>query len=136
MPLTDAQCRDVLRHFLTWVRRKDPVGYETLVVHAELGHENVEGRVALLRAISTYTRAMHVATSSTHGRILGLLNDHIGGDIKGVRVSLSGQEQDLYRRDYVDLTPTIDKTEFVHALKELYHMIEQDGGHGNDSHGA
>ena len=128
MPLTDAQYNDVLRHFLTWVRRKDPVGYETVVIHAELGHDNVQGRIALLRAISAYKGVMHAATFGTHGKILRLLNDHISGDIRGVQVALSSQEQDLYKREYLDLTPTIDNTQFVYALKDLYHMIEEDGG--------
>ena len=134
MPLSDAQYQGVLRHFLTWVRRKDPVGYETLMRYAEIDFERGLNRDALLRAIMTYAKTMQPATTGTYGKVLQLLNEHIRGDIRGVQIVLSPHEQQLYRREVVDLTPTVDKSDFVAALHELYGMIAEDGGHGNDRH--
>lgn len=135
MPLSNAQYQDVLRHFLTWVRRKDPVGFETLMRYAEIDLERGLDRETLLRAIKTYAHTMQPATTGTHGKILRMLNDHIRGEIQGVQVVLSPREQELYRRDVVDLTPAVDKSDFVAALHELYRMIEEEGGQGNDRRG-
>jgi hypothetical protein len=135
MPPSNAQYQDVLRHFLAWVRRKDPVGFETLMRYAEIDFERGLNRDALLRAIKTYARTMQPATTGTHGKILRLLNEHIRGDIRGVQIILSPHEQQLYQREVIDLTPTVDKSEFVAALHKLYGMIAEDGGHGNDRRG-
>jgi hypothetical protein len=135
MPLSNAQYQDVLRHFLMWVRRKDPVGFETLMRYAEIDVERGLNRETLLRAIKTYAHTMQPATTGTHGKVLRMLNAHISGDIRGVQVMLSPQEQQLYRREVIDLTPIVDKSEFVAALHELYGMIAEEGGHGNDRRG-
>lgn len=133
MPLSDAQYQDVLRHFLTWVRQKDPVGFETLMRYAEIDFERGLNRDSLLRAIKAYAHTMQPATTGTHGKILRLLNQHIRGDIRGVQIILAPHERQLYQREVVDLTPTIDKSEFVDALHKLYGMIVEDEGHGECS---
>jgi hypothetical protein len=103
--------------------------------YAQIDFERGLNRDALLRAINTYAHTMQPATTGTHGQILRLLNEHISGDIQGVQIVLSPHEQELYRREVVDLTPTVDKSEFVAALHELHGMIVEDGGHGNDRRG-
>jgi len=126
MALTNAQYQDVLRHFLTWVKKRDPVGYEWIMKVAEVDYEHP--RNALLHCIMKYAHTVQPAAKGTHGKILQLMNENIQGDVQGVRVMLSPNERELYRREFVDLTPTIDKSQFVEALHSLYEMIESEGG--------
>lgn len=131
MSLTNEDYHHVLKHFLTWVRRRDEVGYEHMMRFAEFDHE--QPRQALLHCIRTYSHTVRPASRGTHGAVLRSLNANIEGEIDGITVMLSPAEQELYERETVDLVPVIDKTEFVEALHALYEMIESDERGDDDS---
>jgi hypothetical protein len=97
---------------------------------AEVDYEHP--RHALLNCIRKYAHTVQPTAKGTHGKMLQLMNENIQGDVQGVRVMLSPNEQDLYRREFVDLTPTIDKSQFIVALHNLYEMIESEGRKDND----
>ena len=76
---------------------------------------------------------MHVASErsgGTHGRILDLLNSFLstasGEPVRGIRILLSPQEQELYQRQFVDLVSLPDRSEFVALLREIYIEIAEE----------
>lgn len=128
MPLTNDDYHNILKHFLTYVRRRDEVGYE-LMKFTEI--EFHEPRQALLHCIRKYSNTVQPASKGTHGAVLRRLNENIDGEIEGINVILSPGEQELYQRETLDLVPVVDKAKFVDALHRLYEVIES-GERGDD----
>jgi hypothetical protein len=124
MPLTNDDYHHILKHFLTYVRKRDEVGYEHLMEFAEI--EDQEPRQALLHCIRKYSNTVQPASKGTHGAVLRMLNENIEGEIEGINVILSPGEQELYQRETLDLVPFVDKAKFVDALHRLYKVIESD----------
>jgi len=125
---------EVLRHFLSLVRKNDPLGFDRLMEHVRLDVERP--RRALLNAIATYAEFGSVRTVGAHSHILDRLNHYVepeeGGPIRGIRVALSRAEQRLYETEYVDLVPTLDFGKFLRALHELYQTISEQGDDHHD----
>ena len=96
-------------------------------------------RASLLHMIGLYSELGSFRLVDTHSLVLHRLNQYVqteGGPIRGIEVTLTPEEQNLYQRDSLDLVPTTDFTEFVTALNELYETIVAEGGDSNDEGGT
>ena len=134
MALSQHDYRDLLRHFLTWVREMDPVGHERLMALAEL--EAPDSRQALLNALAAYGESMGARGERSHSAVLYRLNQFVsteeGRPIQGIRVALSPAEQERYELEYLDLTPGSMYEAFCQALHDLYRMVLREGGRSHD----
>ena len=52
--------------------------------------------------------------------------------MSSIQVSLTQEEQQLYLRDSLDLTPATDSDQFVAALRELYEAVLTEGDDSDD----
>jgi len=91
---------------------------------------------SLLNLIETCGEFGGIRTTGVHAAILRRVNEFVttekGGPVRGIRVALTPQEQELYRREFLDLTPQLDFGKFTEALRELYHDIASDEDRRDD----
>lgn len=133
MALRREEWIDITRHLQEQVRRADPEVYELLVRHVEPWNEPERYLVAYLEML---IKVMSERSGGSHGRVLNELNNWIrtdqGGPIRGIRLSLSDSERELYQREYVDLASLPDRSAFIAGLRqvrdELLREIERPGG--------
>lgn len=125
---------EILKHFLSHIQHRDPIGYEKLMAHMEWDEDSPQK--VLLAAISLYSEIVKMRSVYTHSETLNRLNEFVslenGSRIHGIQVLLSGRERELYGRDQVDLTPSQDFSEFIHALHGLWQMIRGNEGYAHE----
>lgn len=138
MPLISEEYNEVMQHFLSLVREHDPVGFERLMQFVSRGPDRP--RDSLLHAVAMYHELGSYRTVGTHAQILERRNEHVrteGGDqIQSIQVSLTPEEQRLFQRDALELTPTTDLSGFMDALDELYEIIAAEGSDPDDQGGT
>ncbi len=123
---------DVTRHLQQEVHEADPEVFELLARHVERRNDP---RWYLVDYIEALIKVMSERSSGSHGRILNELNNWVrteqGGPIRGIRLALSPGDQELYRREYVDLASLPDRTAFISDLRnlrvDLVREIEESG---------
>jgi hypothetical protein len=120
MALSREDWIDVTRHLQQHVRKADPEVFELLARHVERWNDP---RRYLVDYIDGLMKVMSERSSGSHGRILNELNNWVrteqGGPIRGIRLVLSPAEQELYRREFVDLASLPDRSAFITGLREL-----------------
>ena len=111
---------DITRHLQQQVREADPEVFELVARHVERRNDS---RWYLIDYIDLLIKVMSERSSGSHGRILNELNNWVrteqGGPIRGIRLALSPEDQELYRREYVDLASLPDRTAFISDLRNL-----------------
>jgi len=126
--------REILKHFLSHVQKRDPVGYDKLMTHMEW--ETDSAKRLLLNAISMYAELGQMRSTYTHSETLARLNEFVepekGSRIHGIRVALSKEEQKIYGKEHIDLTPSQDFSKFNQALHELWQMIAGNEGYDHE----
>lgn len=123
---------DITRHLQQQVRDADPEVFELVARHVERRNDS---RWYLIDYIDVLIKVMSERSSGSHGRILNELNTWVrteqGGPIRGIRLALSPEDQELYRREYVDLASLPDRTAFISDLRnlrsDLVREIEESG---------
>lgn len=120
MALSHEDWIDITRHLQQQVHDADPEVFELLARHVERRNDP---RRYLVDYIDVLVKVMSERSSGSHGRILNELNNWVrteqGGPIRGIRLVLSPAEQELYRREYVDLASLPDRSAFIVGLLEL-----------------
>lgn len=128
--IEDEDYQEIVRHFLSLVKKKDPAGYDKITEYFR--QKDADSRQALLRLVSMYSEIGGMKSIVVHSRILYRLNKYIQTEkqkpIQGIHVTLSTKEQELYNTEFVDLTPKRDFSKFVDALHDLYNklLMEED----------
>lgn len=111
---------DITRHLQQQAHDTDPEVFELLARHVERWNDP---RRYLVDYIDVLIKVMSERSSGSHGRILNELNNWVrteeGGPIRGIRLVLSPAEQELHRREYVDLASLPDRSAFIAGLREL-----------------
>lgn len=129
---------EIIRHFLAALQDKDSVMFEQVMKFREDWHTG-NPHQDLLNLISVSAEFGQIRTTGVHAHILDRLNKHVrtedGRAIAGVHVALTPLEQELYRRKFLDLTPRLDFSKYLGALRELYREINKEEGGFNDERG-
>lgn len=131
MEYTEKEYESVWEHLLFCIKAKDPVNFENLgaTLH-DLSGDLPQHK--LLATIEAYSELLRYETPSTQARVLELLNASIEGEIKGIQVVLSQDEQGLYKRDVLDIKPVKSISYFLQDLIVLQKELEGGMDRGND----
>ena len=140
MALSRQDWIDITRHLQQQVHEADQEVFELLARH---GERQNDPRRYLVDYVEGLIKVMSERSSGSHGRILNELNNWVrtqqGGPIRGIRLVLSPAEQELYRREYVDLASLPDRSVFIAGLRELrddlVREIEESGGQNDTPRG-
>lgn len=134
MNLNSEEFHEILNHFLSHIKKRDPVGYDKLMAHMEL--ETDSPKKLLLDAISSYAEIAKLRSAYTHSETLDRLNEFVVTEnkarITGIQVSLTEGEREIYGREQIDLTPTQDFSEFNQALHGLWQIIAGNEGYAHE----
>lgn len=134
MKLRNEEYREILEHFLSQVKERDPVGFDKLMEH--INWQNQITKHTLLDAIASYTEITKMRSVYTHSETLNRLNEFITTEgnsrITGIQISLSDGEREIYGRDYIDLTPRQDFGALNQALYGLRQIIAGNEGYAHE----
>lgn len=123
--MTDKEYDEILKHFLSTVRRFDPEGYERLMERTSSESNRSQG--ILLAYLKSYIYIEVSRSRGAHSKVIHRLNEFIEtqdrSPITSVRVLLTPAEAAMYGASEIDLTPQVDNREFVHALKDLHDQL-------------
>lgn len=131
MKYTEKEYESIWEYLLFCIKAKDPVNYEKLNAQLhDLGGDSPQHK--LLATIEAYSELLRYETPSTQARVLELLNANIEGEIKGIQVVLSRDEQGLYKRDVLDIKPESNISYFLQDLRVLQKELKSGLDRGND----
>ena len=134
MKLNNEEFHEILKHFLSHVQERDPVGFDKLMEH--INWQNQISKRTLLDAIASYTEINKMRSAYTHSETLDRLNEFITTEdntrITGIQISLSDGEREIYGREYIDLTPRQDFGTFNQALHSLRQIIAGNEGYAHE----
>ncbi len=140
MALSREDWIDITRHLQQHVQEADPEVFELLARHVERWDDP---RRYLIDYLDGLIKIMSERSSGSHGKILNELNHWVrtqqGGPIRGIRLVLTPAEQELYRREFVDLAALPDRSAFIAGLRELRDdlvpEVEESGGRNDTPRG-
>lgn len=127
MPFSRAEYLSILQHFERELRAADPGAFEII----SAGFEPIEDpRRRLLAYLQRTRHVVAERSSGSEGHVLNILNQFVrtegGGPISGIRLALSGPDQERYGMEFIDLASLPDRSEFLAELGAVWMQIEQD----------
>lgn len=131
MKYTEKEYESIWEHLLFCIKTKDQLNFEKLSVALHKFSEDLPQH-KLLATIEAYSELLRYETPSTQARVLDLLNENIEGEIRGIQVVLSRDEQGLYKRDVLDIKPERNISYFLRDLRVLQKELKNGLDRGND----
>jgi hypothetical protein len=128
MPLSREDYLALIRQVQGELRERDREVYELLAEHVE---PSQDPRRYLLAYLDTLIKVVGERSAGAHGRVLNLINRSVrtaeGGPVRGIRLALSGPEQERYQTEYVDLASLPERGALIEALLVLRNDLAQEG---------
>jgi hypothetical protein len=127
MALTRTDCVELARYVQQLVRDYDPGSFESILGSVDGYDDPRRYLVALLQAV----RHVYAERSSgMHAQILDSVNRYVrlpdGSPVRGISVSLSPVEREVYEATEVNLAELPDRSQFLSELDGLLKLIEQE----------
>jgi hypothetical protein len=127
MPLGRSDCAELVRQVQLLLREYDPSSFETVLHGVEPADDPRRYLVGLLQAV----RHVYAERSGgMHGQILDSVNRYVrlpdGRPVRGLSVSLTPMEREVYGSEEVNLAELPDRSEFISQLDRLLGTIESE----------
>src|SRR4051812_19044858 len=120
MPLSREDCVQLVREIERLLREYDPVALQLVIRATDPNNDPQRYLVSLLGTIS---RIYSERSGGTLGPTLDRINHFVrlqdGSPVKGIAVTLSPAERELYKTDELDLAELPDRSEFLVELERL-----------------
>jgi hypothetical protein len=127
MALTRQDCVELVREIEGLLREYDP-GFLDLVLRATERYNDPQRY--LVELLATVRRIYSERSGGMHGPILDTLNHFVrlqdGSPIRGVTVTLSPVERELYGRDEMSLAELPDRSDFIADLDRITADIKRE----------
>jgi len=128
MPLSRQDYVALTRQLQAELAERDRELYEVLGQHVE---PRQDSRRYLLDYLDALIKVLAERSAGAHGKVLNLINASIrtaqGGPVRGIRLLLSGSEQERYQLEHVDLASLPERGALIEALLILRNDLAQDG---------
>jgi hypothetical protein len=127
MPLSRTDCADLVRRVQLLLGEYDPGSFETVLRGVE---QSDDPRRYLTALLQTVRRVYTERSGGMHGQILDSVNRYVrlpdGQPVRGISVSLTGMEREIYGTEEVNLAELPDRSEFTAELDHLLGVIESE----------
>jgi hypothetical protein len=127
MPLNYDDYRRLTAYLQGRLQELDPEMYELVNRHVEPTQDLHRYLLDFLEALM---KVASERSAGSHGEVLNVLNSVIrtdeGAPVRGVRVMMSPEHQEIYQTESVDLVQLPDRSSFVADLRELHQAISEE----------
>ena len=127
MPLNRTDCADLVRQVQNLLREYDPAAFETIIRAYRHPDDPRQHLVLLLQIVG---KVYSERSGGQYSSILDSLNHYVrledGGPVRGLSVSLTPSDREIYGRDEVSLAELPDRTEFVRQIERITAIIESE----------
>jgi hypothetical protein len=127
MPLTRSECADLVRQVQNLLREYDPGAFETII--RAYPHPD-DPRRHLMLLLQIVGKVYSERSGGQYSSILDSLNHFVrledGGPVRGLSVSLTPSDREIYGRDEISLAELPDRTEFVRQIERVTSIIDSE----------
>jgi hypothetical protein len=120
MPLSRQDCVELVRQVEGLLREYDPGSLEPVLESTE--HYN-DPRRYLVEMLRTIRHLYAERSSGMYGSILDTVNRFVrledGSPVRGISVTLSPAEREIYEREEISFAEMPDRSEFLEALERI-----------------
>lgn len=129
MPLSRQDCADLIRYIQGLLRQYDPLSFETVLRGVDASPEE-DPRRYLIALLSAIQNVYEERSGGEQARILDSVNRYVrlpdGGPVRGLSVTLTPAEQEVYGTAEVNLAELPDRSEFVAEIRRVLLIIESE----------
>jgi hypothetical protein len=127
MPLDRSDCANLVRQVQNLLREYDPAAFETIL--RAYTHPD-DPRRHLILLLQIVGKVYSERSGGQYSPILDSLNHFVrledGGPVRGLSVSLTPSDREIYGREEISLAELPDRTEFVRQIDRITAIIESE----------
>jgi phosphoenolpyruvate carboxylase len=133
MPLNQEDYREILRHLRQRLREEGAADIDERL-STEL-RPSEDARADLLRYMEVLTGFLKQHSRRGYGAALRLLREYVyveGGEVEGIEIRLTPEDQEAYNVEVIDLAEQEDYAKLVEGLERLYNSLLEEPLAGNN----